>query len=60
MTNKDNAKPEQTPRFTTPVDVVDGIPDRGPSPRPWKYAMIVLIFLAWVLFLVAAAFLGAP
>lgn len=37
---------------TEPVNMVDGIPDRSPSPRRWKYALLAGIFLAWLAFLI--------
>jgi len=35
-----------------PVDVVDGIADRSPNPAPWKYVVLLVIFLAWIALLI--------
>ena len=43
-----------------PVDVVDGIPDRGTATRPWKYVLLAMIFLGWVAFLIYCAMTGSP
>ncbi len=44
----------------TPVDVVDGIPDRSANPAAWKGILAAAIFLAWVAFLVFCAVAAAP
>ena len=36
-----------------PVDVVDGIPDRTSRQAVWKYAVLALIFAAWVAVLIS-------
>ncbi len=36
----------------SPVNVIDGIPDRSSRPAIWKYALLAVIFLAWVGFLI--------
>ena len=35
-----------------PVNQVDGIPDRSPRRPWWKYLLLVVVFLAWVAFLI--------
>ncbi len=35
-----------------PVNVIDGIPDRSPQRPIWMYALLGVIFLAWVGFLI--------
>lgn len=44
-------KPVKAPVAAPPVNVVDGIPDRASHRPAWKYVLIVLIFLAWLAFL---------
>ena len=44
----------------SPVDVMDGIPDRSANPAPLKHILVAVIFLAWVAFLVFCAIAGAP
>lgn len=46
----------QTP--PQPVNVVDGIPDRSPSPAAWKYVLLAGVFVAWVAFLIYCAAAG--
>ncbi|MFW6145750.1 MAG: hypothetical protein ACOC7R_00285 [Planctomycetota bacterium] len=41
-------------------DVVDGIPDRSRHPRPWKYILIAVIFLAWIAVLLLLHITGQP
>lgn len=55
----DRAGREQEPVLPTPVDVVDGIPDRTKSPAWWKYALIFAIFLAWLIVLILIQHFGA-
>jgi len=50
----------EPPQVSEPTDVVDGIPDRSGRPALWKYIVLVLIFVAWVCFLVACGLIGAP
>ena len=45
---------------TEPIDVVDGIADRQESPARWKYVLIALIFVVWVIFLLYCQQAGAP
>ena len=59
------AKPDkpagkQAPPPLEPIDVVDGVPDRAPSSRPWQYAVLALIFAAWVAFLLYCQMAGRP
>lgn len=35
-----------------PVDVIDGIPGRNANTAAWKYILLVILFLAWVAFLI--------
>ena len=62
--SKPNGKPAAStapaPRPTTPVDVVDGIPDRAAKPASWKYALIAALFVAWVAFLIFCQIAGQP
>lgn len=46
------------PAVPEPVDMVDGIPDRSANRGLWKYALIGLIFLAWLVFLLYCGFAG--
>lgn len=43
-----------------PVDMIDGIPDRCDRGRTWKLVAIVIIFLAWLAFLMYAYLAGRP
>ncbi len=38
-----------------PVDEWNGIPDRAPSARPWRWAVLAGGFLLWVAFLAYCA-----
>jgi hypothetical protein len=42
-----------------PKDVVDGIADRSPRPRWWKYLVLAAIFALWVAFLVYVKLAGS-
>lgn len=61
---KPNAKPASpkppAAQPTTPVDVVDGIPDRATGTGKWKYALIATAFVAWVAFLIFCQNAGRP
>ena len=49
MSQRPLDKPSQAPRgVPTPVDVVDGIPDRSRHRPRWKYVALAAVFLAWV------------
>ncbi|KKM44042.1 hypothetical protein LCGC14_1562100 [marine sediment metagenome] len=48
------------PAAPDPVDVVDGVPDRSSRPAAWKLAVPILIYLAWVCFLVISRMAGRP
>lgn len=52
--------PPLPPKPSEPVNVVDGIPDRSPSPRPWKYILLFAIFAAWVGVLLLLYWWGKP
>lgn len=44
-----SCRPELT---RPPVNVIDGIPGRSGNLATWKYILLVIIFLAWVAFLI--------
>jgi len=52
--------PNAAPQPPEPVDVVDGIPDRSPTAPRWKLVVILLVFLAWVGFMLYVQFAGRP
>ena len=52
MKEGNGAKPKTQSAPAAPVDKVDGIPDRSRSRPWWKYALLVLVFLAWAGFLI--------
>jgi hypothetical protein len=41
-----------------PVDVVEGIPDRSAASSRWKIVLIVVVFAAWVAFLIYCRYAG--
>ncbi|MDP7636237.1 MAG: hypothetical protein QF577_01685 [Phycisphaerae bacterium] len=41
-----------------PVDVVEGIPDRIAASSRWKIVLIVVVFAAWVAFLIYCRYAG--
>jgi hypothetical protein len=43
-----------------PVDEWNGIPDRAPSARRWRWALLAGGFLLWVAFLAYCAAAGSP
>lgn len=56
--HRTNKKADHKNRIPSPVDVVDGIPDRSPHPAAWKCLVIALIFAGWVAFLIYCAVAG--
>lgn len=48
------AAPEK--KSPTPIDVVEGIPDRSATRPLWKYLLIAGVFLAWIGFLIYCIF----
>ena len=48
------------PAPTDPVDVADGIPDRSATCPMWRYAVLVAIFIAWIVFLVYCQITAIP
>lgn len=46
------------PEIRPPVDIVDGIPDRAARRPLWKYIVLLVIFLAWVAFLIYCLVMG--
>jgi len=45
-------------RIGEPIDASDGIPDRSAVRPHWKILLIVVVFAAWVGFLIYCAFAG--
>jgi len=60
MSKKSKLNPTAAPPPPEPVDVVDGIPDRSPTAPRWKLAVILLVFLAWVGFMLFVQIAGRP
>ena len=58
MTDQQAEGNHQEESIPEPVNVIDGVPDRSGKPAAWKYALIGLIFLAWVVFLVYCLLAG--
>lgn len=52
MSQRETSDGANHARPPEPVDVVDGIPDRSAGGAAWKYALILLVFLAWVALLI--------
>lgn len=50
--------PDKAKKLTEPVDVIDGVPDRSVSPRPWKYVALAVVLLIWVGLLVLCGVIG--
>jgi hypothetical protein len=53
-------KPNAPAPVPTPVDAVDGIPDRQANPPKWKYVIVVAVFLVWLAFLIYCQLAGTP
>jgi hypothetical protein len=49
--SKKSQPPPQPAQRPEPIDVVDGIPDRGARRPTWKYLLLVAIMLGWMAFL---------
>jgi len=41
-----------------PIDISDGIPDRSAVRPRWRIVLIVVVFAAWVAFLIYCRFAG--
>ena len=52
--------PEPNREIPSPVNVVDGIPDRAAKGPKWKYWALAVVFLLWVAFLIYCTFAGGP
>ncbi|MFW5732190.1 MAG: hypothetical protein ACOCZU_03175 [Planctomycetota bacterium] len=48
----------ETKDVPTPVDTVDGIPDRAISPPRWRFVLLGVIFICWIAFLIYVAAAG--
>jgi len=53
-------KKAPTPRLPQPIDVANGIPDRSGRPGRRRLVWILLIFAAWVAFLIYCQVAGSP
>lgn len=51
-----DTKTPREPRVFVPVDVTDGIPDRGGGRRTWLRVVLAAVFVGWLAFLVYCAF----
>lgn len=51
MTKPTRRRSEKQASPPDPVDVTGGIPDRSQRAAKWKYAALLIVFLAWVAFL---------
>ena len=60
MRKKSKPNPTAAPPLPEPVDVVDGIPDRSATVPRWKFAVILLVFMAWVGFMLIVQIVGRP
>ncbi len=49
---------KKEPEPTEPKDVVDGIPDRAAKRSPWVVIAVLVIFAAWVAFLLWVVLAG--
>ena len=58
--SKRGKKTPPAPEPPKPVDVVDGLPDRSGGSSRRIIVLIVVIFSAWVAFLVYCRLAGAP
>jgi len=60
VSKQSKPNPTAAPPPPEPVNVVDGIPDRAPTSPRWKFVVILLVFLAWVGFMVFVQIAGRP
>jgi len=61
VTKRENKKkPSQEPAPPKPVNVVDGVPDRSDRSMMRTLVWIIVIFSAWVAFLVYCRLAGSP
>ncbi len=49
---------QETRDVPTPVDTVDGIPDRAVDPPRWRLVLLGVIFVCWIAFLIYVAASG--
>lgn len=59
-TREPRQKKGPAPRPPEPVNVVDGIPDRSDRPGWRRLVWILVVFAAWVTFLVYCLVAGSP
>ncbi len=60
MNKPSRGRLKKQPAPPKPVNLIDGIPDRSPHPARWKYLTLLVVFLAWVAFLVFCRIAGSP
>ncbi len=60
MSKQAKPNPTAAPQPPEPVDVVDGMPDCSPTAPRWKFVVVLLVFVAWVGFMLVVQIAGRP